>query len=231
MKRAIGSSRRQLRRKVWRGGDGSHHRPHAVGHPTLEVCREGHLPECAREDTRELVRVAGEVVVEVRQADRDVLVEDRLDLRAGRLLGVDADRLLELRERRIEVGRRVLGRVPDAVRLERGVEVDVRRRAVAVVDDAELGRTGARRVGRVGRAPLGAVERVEALDLDVQGDPGLLGLALEERGEVRDLLELAGVQGRRQVADAGRRRGAPWPCRCPGSAARSTSRSTDSPAR
>ena len=35
--------------------------------------------------------------------------------------------------------------------------------------------------------------------------PGLLGLALEERGEVGDLLELAGVQGRGQAGRAGRR--------------------------
>ena len=46
---------------------------------------------------------------------------------------------------------------------QRRVEVDVGRGAVAVVDDAELGGAGARRVGRLGRAPLGAVERVEAL--------------------------------------------------------------------
>ncbi len=48
--------------------------------------------------------------------------------------------------------------------LERGVEVDVGRGPVAVVDDAELGGAGARRVRRLGRAPLRAVERVEALD-------------------------------------------------------------------
>ena len=43
-------------------------------------------------------------------------------------------------------GERVLRRVPRALRPERRVEEDVRRSAVAVVDDAEFGRAGARRI-------------------------------------------------------------------------------------
>ena len=193
------SAPRAVARGGWSGGDdGRCHRPHATPVSDLRRLREGHLPERAREDARELVRVAGEVVVEVRQADRDVLVEDRLDLRAGRLLGVDADRRLELGERRVERRRRVLRRVPDALRLERGVEVDVRRGPVAVVDDAELGGAGAR------RSRAGSAAGTTARRRTCRGSrpptfrviPACCGLALEERGQVRDLLELAGVEGR-----------------------------------
>ena len=53
-------------------GDGRRHRPHAVpDQATLEVVAKDIWPEGAREDPGELVRVAGQVVVEVRQADRD----------------------------------------------------------------------------------------------------------------------------------------------------------------
>ena len=81
--------------------------------------------------------------------------------------------------------------------LQRRVQVHVGRGPVAVVDDAELGRAGARRVGRLGRAPLGAVERVEALDRDVEVDTGLGRLALEKGGQVGDLEQLTAVEGRR----------------------------------
>ena len=98
-------------------------------------CAEEHLPEGARVDALVLLRTAGEVVVEVRQRDRHVLVEDRLDLLAGGLLGLDADRRLEFLEGVVERLRVVLRRVPDALRLEGRIQVDVRRRAVTVVDD------------------------------------------------------------------------------------------------
>ena len=75
--------------------------------------------------------------------------------------------------------------------------------AVAVVDDAELGGAGARRVLRLGRAPLRAIERVEALDGQGQVEPGVLRVALDEHGEIRDLEQLAGVQRRLDVGGAG----------------------------
>ena len=71
--------------------------------------------------------------------------------------------------------------------------------AMAVVDDAQLGGAGAWRIGRLGGAPLRPVERVEALDDDVEGDAGLLRLALEQGRQVRDLEQLARMKGRRQV--------------------------------
>src|SRR5262249_18316893 len=150
--------------------------------------RQELLAQRARVHAGELLRIARQVVVEVRQPDGHVVVEDLLDLGAGRLLGVDADRLLELGEGRVEVRRGVLRRVPDARGLERAVEEDVRGGAVAVVDDAELGRAGARRVGRGRRAPRGAVELAIVLAVRGDRDPGRLGLTLDQDREVGDLV-------------------------------------------
>ena len=57
--------------------------------------------------------------------------------------------------------------------LSAALRIDIRGAAMAVVDDAQLGGAGARRIGRLGGAPLRPVERVEALDDDVEGDAGL----------------------------------------------------------
>src|SRR5262245_29407017 len=111
------------------------HRPPEMRSGGLARGREEGLSQTARVEAAERLRAAGQVVVEVRQADRRVLDEDRLDLLAGRLLRVDADGLLEVGERGVERRRAVLGRVPDALRLQRRVEVDIRGPAVAVVDD------------------------------------------------------------------------------------------------
>src|SRR3954454_15323034 len=203
MKRAIGylnPRRRSATRDRWIS-------PPVSGDPRsacLGGGREDHLAEAAGiERAVELLRIASEVIVEVRQADRRVLDEDRLDLVAGRLLRVDADRGLEALECSIEVRRTVLRRIPDALALECCVEIDVRRAAMAVVDDAELCRAGAGRIGRIGGAPLRAGEGVEALRRDVQIDAGRSGLALEQRREVGDLQELARVERRREIAHAG----------------------------
>src|SRR6186997_1197393 len=110
-------------------------------------CRDEHLSESARVDARELLGVAGEIVVPVRDGCRDILVHDGLDLGAGGLLGINADRALELLEGRVELLGRVLRGVPGALRLERRVQKDIRTGPVAVVDDAEFGGAGARRIG------------------------------------------------------------------------------------
>ena len=67
---------------------------------------------------------------------------------------------------------------------------------VAVVHDAQLGGAGAGRVGRLLRAPLGAVEGVQTLHLDLQVEPGLLGPDLDDLGQLRDLLQVARVEHR-----------------------------------
>ena len=75
---------------------------------------------------------------------------------------------------------------------------------MAVVDDAELGCARARRVGRLGRAPLGTVERVEALAGELERETALGRLGLDQLGELRDLLQLAEVQhGRQAVGEPG----------------------------
>ncbi len=90
------------------------------------------------------------------------------------------------------------------VGLQCGVQEHVWGRPVAVVDDAQLRRTRAGRIGGLLRAPLGAVEGVEALDGQLEVDPRLGGAGLDQLGELGDLLQLGGVEDRLEtILEAG----------------------------
>src|SRR5688572_1051346 len=178
----------------------------------ITVCGSGHLEgffhedlaKCRHADPVELRRPSRDVVVEVRDHHRRVFEQDLLELRARRFLGIEPDRRLILRKGGVELGRRVLRRVPDAVRGECGVEIHVGRGAVPVVDDAELCGARARRLGRLGRAPLGPVEGVEALAGELEREAARRSLSLDQLRQLRDLLQVAEVQHCRDaVGEAG----------------------------
>src|SRR4051812_31297671 len=111
--------------------------------PARARCASGDLSRLSEEpvadrrhlDPGELLRMSGEVVEEVREQRGRVLEQQLLDRLGRRLLRVDAHSRLEVLEQLGVLVAVVLRRVPCAMRAERGVQVDVGRPAMAVVDD------------------------------------------------------------------------------------------------
>src|SRR5215471_5667075 len=154
------------------------------------------------------VLLAGaQVVVEVGENDRRLIEQERLDLPGQLLLGAQVDRGDVLLRELVVGGVVEMGGIPITLPgravdgLERRLEVNVRHRAGAVVDQAHLSVEPV----RLPEHRRAVVLRLR-LYLEVDGDPDLGRRLFDDLCEMRDLLDVLGQQrGRKPVRDPGLR--------------------------